>query len=81
MLLICVQILTANHWAEPRDPNGRVRGRAEGAEGDCNPIGRTTVSTNQTPPPEFPGTKPPTKEYTWREPMAPDTYIAEDSLI
>jgi hypothetical protein len=24
------------------------RGRAEEAEGECNPIGRTTVSTNQT---------------------------------
>jgi hypothetical protein len=28
------------------DPNGRTRGRTEGAEGDCNPIGRT-VSTGQ----------------------------------
>jgi hypothetical protein len=24
-----MQILTANHWREPGDPNGRVRGRAE----------------------------------------------------
>jgi hypothetical protein len=23
--------------------------RTEGAEGDCNPIGRTTISTNQSP--------------------------------
>jgi hypothetical protein len=23
---------------------------------------------NQTNPPELPGTKPPTKEYTWRDP-------------
>ena len=22
-----------------------------------------------TPPPELPGTKPPTKEYTWRNPL------------
>jgi hypothetical protein len=29
--------------------NGGVRERTEGAEGVCNPIGRT-VSTNQTPP-------------------------------
>ena len=37
--------------------------------GVCNPIGRTTISTNQTSPtPELPGTKPPTKEYTWRNP-------------
>jgi hypothetical protein len=25
------------------------RGRTEGAEGDCNSIGRTTVSTNSDP--------------------------------
>ena len=35
-----------------------------GNEGDrrvCNPIGRTE-------PPGLPGTKPPNKEYTWRDP-------------
>ena len=37
--------LIANHWTEARDPDGRIRGRIEGAEGDCNPIG-TTVSIN-----------------------------------
>jgi hypothetical protein len=40
--------------------------QTEGAEGVCNPIGRT-ISTNQTRS-ELPGTKPPTEEYTWREP-------------
>jgi len=35
-----MQILTANHLTEPRDPNGRVRGKTEGTEGDCNPIER-----------------------------------------
>jgi hypothetical protein len=44
-----MHILTANHWNEPGDPNGRVRGRSERAEGECNPIERTTVSTNQMP--------------------------------
>jgi hypothetical protein len=29
-------------------PKERVRGRTKGTEGDCNPIRRTTVSTNQT---------------------------------
>jgi hypothetical protein len=43
-----MQILTANRWTDPRDLNGGVRGRTEGAEGDCNPIGRTTISTNWT---------------------------------
>ena len=32
-------------------------------------------------PPELPGTKPPTKEYTLEGPMAPATYVAEDSLV
>jgi hypothetical protein len=43
-----MQIYTANYWTEPRDTNGRARGRTERAEGDCNPIGRTTISTNLT---------------------------------
>jgi hypothetical protein len=30
--------------------------------GDCN------NNMNQPVPPELPGTQPPTKEYTWREP-------------
>jgi hypothetical protein len=38
VVLICI-------WV----PNGGVRERAEGAERVCNPIGRTTISTNQTP--------------------------------
>jgi hypothetical protein len=33
---------TANHQTES---NGRARGRTAGAEGDCNPVGRT-ISTN-----------------------------------
>ena len=41
-------MLTANHRTEHRDPSGGVRGRTERAEGVCNPIGRTTISTNQT---------------------------------
>jgi len=62
-----MQMLAANHWTEHGDLNGRVRGRTERAEGVCNPIGRTAISTNQILP-EVPGTKPPTKEYTWRDP-------------
>ena len=43
-------MLTANNLAEHEEPNGGVRGRAEGAERVCNPIGRkTTISTNQKP--------------------------------
>jgi hypothetical protein len=57
-------ILRANHWTEVRDPYGRVRGRTEGAEEDCNPVGRTTLSTNPDPS-KLPETKPPTKEHSW----------------
>jgi hypothetical protein len=42
-------MLVANHWTELRVPNGKVQERTEGTEGVCNPIGRTTISTNQTP--------------------------------
>jgi len=70
-----MRILTSNHWTEHRDPSGRTRGRTEGAEGDYNPIGRTTILANQILPItlththlELPGTKPPTKKYTWRDP-------------
>ena len=39
-----------NHWTEHGDPNGGVQGRTKGAEWVCNPMGRTIISTNQTPP-------------------------------
>jgi hypothetical protein len=35
-----------NHWREARDANGRIRGRTEGVEGECNPIGMKTLSIN-----------------------------------
>ena len=40
---------TVNYWTKPRDPYRSFRGRTEVSEADCNPIGRTIVSTNQTP--------------------------------
>jgi hypothetical protein len=43
------QMLAANHWTEHGVPNRGVREGAEGVEGVCNPIGRTTTSTKQTP--------------------------------
>jgi hypothetical protein len=42
-------MLIANHWNEHSIPNGGVRERIEGAEEVCNPIGRTTISTNKNP--------------------------------
>jgi hypothetical protein len=56
-------MLAANHWTEHRVPNRGVREETEGVKGDCNPIGRTTISINQTPS-ELPGIRPSTKEYT-----------------
>jgi len=37
-LLIQIKMLAAKHWTEHGDPNGGVRERTEGAEGNCNPI-------------------------------------------
>jgi hypothetical protein len=59
-------MLAANYQTKHMDPYGGVMGRTEGAEGVCNPIERTTISTNQTP--ELPETKPTNKTYTWRYP-------------
>jgi hypothetical protein len=59
-----MQRLTDNHWIEVRSQYGRVRGRVKRAEGDGNPIGRTTVSTNPDSS-ELPEAKPPSKEHTW----------------
>jgi hypothetical protein len=61
-----MQIFTANHQIAAGDPHGKVKRRMEGAEGDCNPIGRTAISPNLIPhpPSELSWTKPPTKEYT-----------------
>ena len=41
-------MLAAYQLTEHRDPSGGVKGRTEGTEGVCNPIGKT-LSTNQTP--------------------------------
>jgi hypothetical protein len=44
-----MQMIAANHQAEHMDPNGGIRQRTEGAKEGCNPIGRTTISSKQTP--------------------------------
>jgi hypothetical protein len=75
-----MQMLTANHRTEHEDHNGGVRGRTEGAEGVCNPIGRTIPINQDTRPQELPGTKPPIRVYM-EGPMAPVAYVAEDDLI
>ena len=60
--------------------NGEVRERSDGGEGGCNPIGRRTISTYQTPlPRDF-------RDYTnqgvhMEGPMAPAAYVAEKGLF
>jgi hypothetical protein len=68
-----MQILIANHWTEPRVPNGGDRGRTEGAEGDLNPIGRT-ISTNLTTQSSQGGNKPQTNQRVYMA-LDMDTYI------
>jgi hypothetical protein len=41
-------MVKANHWTECGVPKRGVRERTEGVEGVFNPIGRTTIPTNQT---------------------------------
>ena len=43
-----MQMHAANHQTEHEDHNGGVRIRAEGVGGVFKPIGKTTISTNQT---------------------------------
>ena len=61
------------------DPNGEVRTRTVGAEGVCNLIGRTTISTNQTLQ-SIQGLSHQSKS-TQGVPMTPAGYVAEDCLI
>jgi hypothetical protein len=50
-----MQMFTTKHQSELREPNGRVREKTEGAEGDCNTTGRATISTNPNHNPELQG--------------------------
>jgi hypothetical protein len=49
--LIQMQVLTANHQPEHGDPNGKARWRTEGADRDCNPMGRmiSAIQTTRAP--------------------------------
>ena len=42
-------MFASNHWTDHRVPSGGIRERTGGAEGFCNTIGRTKITTNQTP--------------------------------
>jgi hypothetical protein len=69
----------ANHWTESGNPRGKVRVRTEGAEGDWNPIGKTTVSTNPDPW-ELPGTNQRTY-LGWSVPPTPIHIQQEDYCL
>jgi hypothetical protein len=60
-------MLAAIHWSEHGIPNEGARERTQGAEGVFQPHRRNN-NINQPVPSEFSGTKPPTKEYKWRDP-------------
>jgi hypothetical protein len=42
-------MLTVSYWMDHRAPNGGARESTQGAKGICNPIGGTTLGTNQYP--------------------------------
>jgi hypothetical protein len=47
---IQMRMHAVKYQTEHRDHNGEVRARTEGDEELCNPIGRTTISTNHPSP-------------------------------
>jgi hypothetical protein len=72
-------MLTVKHWTEHWVPNGGVRERTEGAEEVCDSMGRTTTSTQQTPPPQSSQSLNHQRVHMER-PMAPAACVAEDSI-
>ena len=60
-------MLTVRYWMDHRTPNGGARESTQGAKGICNPIGGTTIWTNQYP----------------HHPRAVSlvAYVAEDGLV
>ena len=69
----------ANHWTEAGDSCGRVRGRTEGAKGDCKFI-RRTISSNPDLS-ELPETKATNQRAYMGWSMAPGTYVADNCLV
>ena len=78
-----MRIPTYKHWAEIGNLFGRVRERIEGPQGDGNPTGRLTVSTNLDPW-ELLETEPSFKEHTWTylsPPPPPPPNGSEGNLV
>ena len=51
-------MLAANHWTEHRSPTEELEKGLQELKGN----------QPDAPPPELPGIKPPTKEFTWSDP-------------
>ena len=75
-----MRMLAGNHRTEHRDPNGGVSGSTQKAEWVCQPNGRTTISTNQTPQSSHRLNHQPRNIYMEGS-MAPAVYVAEDGLM
>ena len=75
-----MQIFTAKLWVEVGESYGRGRRGIEGTEGDGNPVGRPTMSTNLDSW-ELAKTEPPIKKHTWAGTRSSGTYVAEDCLV
>jgi hypothetical protein len=58
-------MLTISYWMQHRASNGGARESTQGAKGVCNPIGGTTIQTNQYPP----------------ELVSLTAYVSEDGLV
>ena len=58
-------MLAVNYWMDHQAPNGGARESTQGAGGICNPIGGTTIWTNQYPP----------------ELVSLAAYVSEDGLV
>jgi hypothetical protein len=64
-------MLTVSYWMDHRVSNGGARESNQGAKGICNPIGGTTIWTNQYSP--LPPHPP--------ELMSLAAYVSEDGLV
>jgi hypothetical protein len=73
-----MRMLAAKHQMEPGNPNEGLRGRIEGAEGVYNPMGGTTIPTNQTIQSSQRLNPQPKNTHG---PMAPDVCVPEDDLV
>jgi hypothetical protein len=46
---VLLDMITVSYWMGHTAPNGGAREITQGAKGNCNPIGGTTIGTNQYP--------------------------------